>query len=313
GSLALTSDQAASSDIVKTDDIEQWNSVKVQLQDCVNAKDTSKFDDIVRSEFPKLSAGSSEQRSEKKAKHMPSPTKFFDTDKILFLLSRIFTLKRVRDSTDHKLAITFLPSKTFHWLVNATYFTFSNVKLALRQFTGLETLPYLKPGAMIQAIIEAKPSLRYLNTVLRGPVHLDADELVYTIQACLDIARQYSSAPADGETRRALAEKPQGEETANGETSSSTALVVKANPSGSEAILTNAVAALNLSLTRLESIPQAIVTTSIRANLSNSDTLSIIHHLRHALATGGYTARFVETGPAPFTHAKVPTLSLSTI
>lgn len=309
GSLAPVPDQAALPENIKVDDVEQWNSVKAQLQACVNSKDSSKFDEIFAREFPKLTPG-----PEKRVKNMPSVKQFYDTDKIFFLLSRIFTIRRVSDSSEYQLAVSFLPPKTFSWLINASHLTFSNVKFALRQNLGLEAVPHLKPGAMLEAIIAAKPSLKYLNQILRGHSHLDADELVYTLQACLNIARKYAPAFENGEAPNAITEKPHSEDDASkNEASPSTAVVVKSNPSGSETILTNAVIALNNSLTRLESLPQMTVTSAIRAHLSNSDTLSIIHHLRHALATGGYTSRFVETGPAPFTHAKVPTLSLSTI
>ncbi|KAI5286280.1 hypothetical protein KEM54_006910 [Ascosphaera aggregata] len=311
--LALPSEPTNAVDALKTDDVEQWNQIKDQLQVCVDSKDTTKFDDIVGQELPKLLVDSGNRQFQRKAKHMPSTTKFFDTDNVFFLLSKIFTLKRVRDSTDHELHISFLPAKTIHWLVNATYLTSSNVKLALRQAHGLEALPHLKPGAMIQAIIDAKPSLRLLNQVLRGPVHLDPDELVYTVQACLELARKHASTQVDGGVSNASSGTLPDESTSISEPSTSKALVANPQTTNSEALLTNAVAILNLSLIRLELLPQSTVTSSIRANLSNSDTLSIIHHLRHALATGGHTSRLMETGSAATTLAKVPILSLGTI
>ncbi|KAI5295137.1 hypothetical protein KEM52_002264 [Ascosphaera acerosa] len=295
---------------------QQWNDVKVRLQACADAKDAAKFDEIVRQEL-------SHCDEKKAAKHMPSTNSFVHPDQVQFLLAKIFTLQLIPGSTGYKLAVTFLPTKTFHWLVHASYLTSASVKLAIRQAQGLEALPHLEPGAMIRAIIEAKPSLRCLNQVLRGPGHLDADELTYTIQSCLDIARKHTPAPDANDADATVSapaiadvEQDQLALTATPEDpAAATAIAVAAKPiaPSTEAVLVNAVTALNLSLSRLALLPQPTVVSSIRSNLSNSDTLTVIHHLRHALATGGYTSRAIEPSPAMSKTNKVPTLSLSTI
>ncbi|KAI5310757.1 hypothetical protein KEM55_002572 [Ascosphaera atra] len=298
-------------DVMKTDNTAHWAEVKAKLQACITAKDANGFDDVVRSEFPKLI---DEPATEKKSKYMPSSTKFYDSEKFLFLLSKMFALKRVKDTGEYKLVVTFLPSKTYTWLINATYLTFANVKLALRQSGHLEALPPLKAGAMIQAIVEAKPSLRYLIPLLRGPVELAADELVYTIHTCLDIARKHSSAQSEEETPKALADKPHTDGQAKEEGQQQKASVAtKHTFSGSEHILENAIASLNHCLTRLHNLPQSTVTSSIRSSLSNTDTLAIIQHLRHALASSGYTSRFIDELPPTFKKPSIPTLSLDTI
>jgi hypothetical protein len=78
---------------------------------------------------------------------------------------------------------------------------------------------------------------------------------------------------------------------------------------------------LNLILDKLYTHPIQKVTKALRSILSNSETILIIHHLRHSLAMGGYTSRFTENLPLSTEYqsqsdnnaSKPPTLSLETI
>ncbi|KMU85820.1 hypothetical protein CIHG_03348 [Coccidioides immitis H538.4] len=64
----------------------------------------------------------------------------------------------------------------------------------------------------------------------------------------------------------------------------------------------------------LPTIPDgSLVRALVQSVLSNSDILSIIHHLRHSLAAGGYTSRFTEDPPPAFSSSKIPRLPLSAI
>lgn len=179
------------------------------------------------------------------------------------------------------------------------------------------------PGTLIQTLVDSKPSLRYLLQLLRSSVDLPPAELVHGMRIVLDIARRYSQNPDSS-----LPETPK-----KGELSIPTPskqLSKPENPSvsktssysGAEALLINAVACFNLTLARLQMLPRSVVTSDIRAILSNSDTLAIIHHLRHALVMGGHTASFSSSSSNGLPHGeevarsqsgKIPTLSLSTI
>lgn len=179
------------------------------------------------------------------------------------------------------------------------------------------------PGTLIRTLVDSKPSLRYLLQLLRSPVDLPSDELVHGMKIVLDIARRYSQNPDSS-----LPETPSKGEmsipTPSKQLSKPENPSVSKTPSysGAVALLINAVACFNLTLARLQMLPRSVVTSNIRAILSNSDTLAIIHHLRHALVMGGHTASFSsnssnglspEEEGARAQSGKIPSLSLSTI
>ncbi|KAJ6148443.1 hypothetical protein N7497_010425 [Penicillium chrysogenum] len=57
-----------------------------------------------------------------------------------------------------------------------------------------------------------------------------------------------------------------------------------------------------------------VVVHSLRSNLSRTELISMVHHLRLSLATGGYTSRFTENPPTPITLDQItPTPSLNVI
>ena len=294
------------------EDAEQWVEIKAELDAAVQAKDSAKFDNIVRTRFGKP------QGEDGKAKKFSTLKEFVDIERIYYLLSTIFSVETVGQgpTAQTKLVVSFWPTETVQWLIGTGRFTLSNIQGALRKAALPRVLPPLHRAALIHALAEhRKGSTKGFLLLLRSPLHLDAVELVTALGIILDIARSHAN--ESDEVPKTLTETPhkQSDEPATEvprDTNNATTIAEKPTQEPGSAV-TNALAALNLTLTRLHSQPTDQVTTAIRSSLSNSDTLSIINHLRHALATGGYTSRYTETLPPIFAGSRIPRLPLPAI
>ncbi|PGH23792.1 hypothetical protein AJ80_02222 [Polytolypa hystricis UAMH7299] len=275
--------------LTEVDQSQQWTKAKAELSALVKANDLVQFDTVVKSTF----GGTSSTQA------------FIDPGKIFFLLGHIFSLP-IKDSEPH-LTISFLPKETFTWLIQSGHLSLSNILSAIRQSIYPRIPPTLPQGALVQALVGSKQSINLLLQALQGPVDLDTTELAHALTILLDVARSTSVAADD--LPNAVTGTPHKEPTQDiaYETGTDNA------SSASEKVLIDAITGLNLTLTKLHSRPQDKVLQSIRSVLSNSDTLSIIHHLRHALATGGYTYRYTEEAPSAISSPQIPPLSLSTI
>ncbi|KAM5445446.1 hypothetical protein MaudCBS49596_007505 [Microsporum audouinii] len=276
---------------------DQWNDLKKEL---ATAPNQSTFDAVMEAKFWSQSEYCKEQ-----AEGFPPEGAFIDPEKIKFLISRMFKLKTAGDSASVKLITTFIPRKTFKWLVNSKHLSAANIEAALRHTSAPYNLPKIPDGALVQALASHDHSMNVLLTLLRGPGYLEAAELTHAICELLKVARQQTNASE-------VSQKPVTE-VAHGETTdNATVLAEKQTPAPSTALV-NAITGLNLALIKLHTHPLNNVTKSIRSTLSNTDVLSIIHHLRYSLATSGHTTRFTEEPPAAFITSKFPSLSLSVI
>ncbi|KAK2786342.1 hypothetical protein FQN53_006710 [Emmonsiellopsis sp. PD_33] len=285
---------------------EQWAKLKLELDALVTANDHTKFDDLVRSEFNKSS-----REEDSKIKGLPSSKEFVDPEKISYLLSKIFSLETSQtDPKAPKLVISFMPKSTFQWLINSRHLSLNNIQTALRRSMLPRIMPPIPSGSLIQALVGSRGSVKVLTQVLRGSVDLDPTELTHALKIILDIARSHP-ATSDEDLPKAITQS--SHPTKDSEVEMALETPSKPSSGRSDTHLTDAITALNLALKNLHTHPLPKVTQSIRSVLSNSHTLSIIHHLRHSLATGGYTSRFLEAPEAPLANKKFPTLSLATM
>ncbi|EEP80077.1 predicted protein [Uncinocarpus reesii 1704] len=282
---------------------DDWAEVKSELDSASKANEPAKFDQIMKAKFWKSLNPSLEN-----PKGFPSAKDYVDPERVSFLLSKIFSLVTEGDSDIPKLTIRFLPFETFQWLVGSRHLSMSNIQIALRSSNPDRILPAIPDGSLVQALAQSGRSVKVLLLVLRSSVHFETIELGHALKLLLDVARSHSSNSA--EPPKALTESPQKQNP--GTAKEVTPVTSKQSPSA-EAVLTDAVSGLNLTLLKLHSHPLDKVTRSIRSVLSNSDILSIIHHLRHSLATSGYTSRFTEDAPPSFASPKIPLLPLSAI
>lgn len=289
--------------LTQKDIFEKWMEVKGELGAAAEAGDAAKFDLIMKTKFWK----SLTPNSDEKFKGFPPAREYIDPDRISFLLSRIFSLTPENKPAAPQLTIHFLPFETMQWLVSSRHLSFANVQVALRSSNPDRVLPKISKDGLVRALARSGRSIKLLLLVLRGSVPLDAMELGHTLKILLDVARSHSTNSADAP--KTLTESPQ-KQIPNAVKDSTQQ---SKQPRGAEAVLIDAVSGLNLSLLKLHSQPLEKVTHAIRSVLSNSDILSIIHHLRHSLATGGFTSRFTENSPPSFQNPKIPPLPLSTI
>ena len=289
----------------RKEDAEQWVEIKSELDAAVQVKDTAKFDDIVKTRFGKS------QGEDGKAKKFSMLKEFVDIERIYYLLSTIFSVETVGQgpTAQTKLVVSFWPTETVQWLIGTGRFTLSNIQGALRKAALPRVLPPLPPAALIQALADhRKGSTKGFLLLLRSALHLDAVELTTALGIILDIARSHAN--ESDEVPKTLTETPHKHDESAMEISRDTAEKPTQEPGSA---VTNALAALNLTLIRLHSQPNDQVSKAIRSSLSNSDTLSIINHLRHALATGGYTSRYTENLPPVFAGERIPRLPLPAI
>ncbi|OAX81924.1 hypothetical protein ACJ72_03732 [Emergomyces africanus] len=300
-------------DLSESDEAGQWAELRKQLNVLAEAKEAAKFDKIIKDLFCKSSALAEDDKS----KPLPSSSQFVDPEKISFLLGKIFSL-RIHDTEPKisKLVVSFMPQKTFRWLINSNHLSLNNIRTALRQqMPAKMTLP-IPSGSLVQALAEPGRSIHLLLQLLRSPTNLDATELAHSLKILLEIARSHQPRPEE-ELPKAITET---ESTHPAKASNAQDIphenqsAPSTTPRGIDTVITDAITGLNLTLTKLHSHPIDKTTQAIRSVLSNSDTLSIIHHLRHALASGGYISRFTEPSGDPHpSNPKIPTLSLSTI
>ncbi|PYH96945.1 hypothetical protein BO71DRAFT_481624 [Aspergillus ellipticus CBS 707.79] len=272
---------------------EQWNKLTVELRQCAESKNADGFDRAVKGYFGKA---------------MTSQDTYVNPEKTLFLLSFIFSLKddaasedKLSASSSFRVSIDLWPQRTCQWLTQIGHLSLSNVEIALRRSIKPRILPPLPTGSFAQALVDSDPSFQRLIDILQGRNLSSPDELAYILKLLINTARS-RAITLDEETPKALT---------NGEDSAPSALTTTTN---TEASLENIFIALNTTLQKLYRHPLPAITTSIRSTLSRTEIISMVHHLRLSLATGGYTSRFTEPAPVPVPAEQTnPPLSLDII
>lgn len=275
------------------EEIDKWNKLKSSLESASEKKDAKVFDKAVKSYFD-----------------LTAPLdRFVNLEKILFVLSKIFSATPGETEDITKLTVSLWPSETSKWLIDSGRLSMNNVEIAVRRSAKPRILPPFPGGSFVRSLADFDPSLKILVSLLQGPVKLGTDELAAALKMFIEVVRTRFAAL--DEPARAITNGPRDEaDEMDGVEGTSTSQVSR-NP---ESALTDAFTGLNLTLIKLHlhAIPDII--KSIRSTLSNTETLSVIQHLRISLATGGYTTRFTESPPIPLaTHQVSPSLSLDSI
>jgi hypothetical protein len=286
-SLGLTSAEQAS----------KWEEFTQKVEKSANSKDSAAFDDAVLDYF---GVGA--------PKALPAAQHYVNPEMVLFLLSKIFSLREARNkdklsaTSDSLLTINIWPEMTCRWLIQLGHFCLSSVEIALRRVQKPHILPPLPTGSFTQAVIDSDRSLHHFIDVLQGSVLLNADELAYALKVLLTMARSHSMV-----LEEATKSLTNGDENSN-HTSKEVTLP------NAEASLQDIFIGFNTTLQKIHNQPFPTIVSSFRSTLSRSELLSIVHHLRLCLATGGYTSRFTENPPSPFSPEQTtPSLSLDTI
>ncbi|QSS65383.1 hypothetical protein I7I51_06225 [Histoplasma capsulatum] len=293
------------------DEAARWAEFKKQLEALAEAKDTVKFDNVIKDAFCRAPVSGEDD----KPKHLPSSANFVDPDKVSFLLGKIFS-SRVNDvdPKTSKLVVSFMPHQTFRWLINSHNLSLNSIRTALRQSMNSKQMPPIPSGSLVQALVDYERSIKLLLQVLQNPINLDPPELAHALKILLDFAR-FHQPRSEEELPTIITEagRPSKENSPHITTPENQSKPTTTTPE-IDTTITDVITGLNLSLTKLNGHPIHKVTQAIRSVLSNSDTVSIIHHLRHSLATGGYTSRFMEQSEGPLSSdPKIPTLNLSTM
>lgn len=284
-----------------------WPQFVKELGEAIKSKDGAAFDRAMKAYFSPCDGPNG----------LPSAEHFFNPELILFLLSKIFSLKETRDkdvTPSSQPSITLWPENTCNWLIELGQFSMNSVEVALRRSSKPRILPPFQTGSFAQALIEADPSSRRLIQVLQGPVILDVSEIAYSLKLFLNMARSaiVEEPAAAAAISNGIVDEYQ-DIYSNNTNYADKSLTTKSK-SSSEPSLTNVFTGLNVALGKLHSHPIASITKALRSNLSRTEIISILHHLRLCLATGGYTSRFTEHPPTPVSPDQIsPPLSLDTI
>ncbi|KAL2808246.1 hypothetical protein BJX63DRAFT_40757 [Aspergillus granulosus] len=303
-------DSTAALDLTSPEETDKWNRFAQDLRECVSRKDANGFDRVVEAYF---GVGDSHV--------LPAPGQYVNTEKILFLLSLIFSVEgevadkdKLSAAPSVNISVTLWPARTCRWLIRLGYLYPGNVEAALRHSYKPRILPSLPIGTFVQALKGSDPSLDRLVTVLKGPTALNPDELAQALKVFLASARSCTLPTEDDQ------EAPKALTDGKDETMPDNAVAVSANNeltasrSESPFSLRTTFTGLNTTLLKLHTHPHQTITTALRSALTRADLISIIHHLRLSLATGGHTTRFTETPPTPITpHLISPSLPLNTI
>lgn len=300
----------ASLGLTSKEDVEKWNNFTKELDASSRSKDANAFDNAVKSYF-----GSGESKT------LPPPGQFVNSEKILFILSKIFSVKdgeskapkEISALPSPKLTILFWPDETCRWLIETGYLSMNNVEIAVRRSVKPRILPPFPSASFVQALVDFDPSLSHLILLLKGRVILNSDQLAFALKVFLDVARSRSAAL--DEPAKAITDGSRTDDNKDRMQEDLEARAVQSRSSQApEALLADAFTGLNLTLTKLHSHPLPAVVKSFRSTLSNTETLSVIHHLRLSLVTGGHTSPFTEDPPVPVaSYQTSPPLSLNTI
>ncbi|KAF4151853.1 hypothetical protein CNMCM6069_002999 [Aspergillus lentulus] len=287
----------ASLGLTSAEHVSKWEEFTQKVEEYANSKDSAAFDDAVLDYF---GIGS--------PKALPAAQHYVNPEMVLFLLSKIFSLREARNkdklsaTSDSCLTIGIWPEMTCRWLIQLGHFCLSSVEIALRRVQKPHILPPLPTGSFTQAVIDSDRSLHHFIDVLQGSVLLNADELAYALKVLLTMARSHSM----------VLEEATKSVTNDDENSSHTSKEVTLH--NAEASLQDIFIGFNTTLQKIHNQPFPTIVSSFRSALSRSELLSIVHHLRLCLATGGYTSRFTENPPSPFSPEQTtPSLSLDTI
>ena len=266
---------------------DKWNQLMHDLEESRKSKDAERFDSIVQAYFGTKSLPTAD------SVHPELP---------IFLLSKIFSLTETADdhkmspSSSSRLSVDVWPRHTCKWLTQLGYLCTSNVEIAVRRSYKPRILPRLSTGSLYQALIDADPSLRLLNRVVHGTAPVDSDELAYALRTFLNRALE--------ETAKAITSSAQDNSATN----------LQLTSPHSQTNLPAIFRGLNKTLEKLHAHPTPLITNSLRSSLSKDELISLIHHLRLSLATGGYIARFTENPPTPIIPDQTnPTLELKAI
>lgn len=308
GSKKHLTERMATLGLTSSEQVDRWNQFAQDLENAAKLKNAAAFDSAVQNYF-----GSSDE-----SKKLPSAEEFVNPEMTLFLLSKIFSLEESNDgdanSFTPQLTVALWPEVTCNWLMDLGHFSMSSIEIALRRTSKPRILPPFPTGSFSQALIQADPSSQHLIRVLQGPVLMAVDELAYTVKLFLNMARHSFSATPN-ETVKAVTNGPANEQELNGDTTNTTSTALtKLNTTETSTPQAATFTALNLALQKLHAYPIHQITTSLRSTLSRPETISLLHHLRLSLATGGYTSRISELPPSTLSPGQVsPSLDLNII
>jgi hypothetical protein len=289
-------DNMASLHLKTPEQAEKWSQLTNAVHEATKLLKPDLFDKAVIGYF-----GTSEAPMELPQEHV-SP------ESTLFLLSKIFAVQdsaitdKVSASSSSQLRVVLWPATTCEWLIRIGHLSLDNVEIALRRACKPRILQPFPTGSFVQALIDSDSSLKQVNQVLGGPALISSDELAYALKFFLNQARLHSGVLE--ETARAIT---------NGDIATPTQELTR-HLGGEVASLKDIFTGLNRSLQNIHSQPLPSVVKSLRSILSRAELISMVHHLRLSLATGGYTSRFTENPPTPITLDQItPSLSLDTI
>ncbi|KAJ5194707.1 uncharacterized protein N7498_008145 [Penicillium cinerascens] len=284
--------------LTSPDQVEKWNQLTKDVDEAAKSRNAPKFDKAVLSYFCSSDAPTT----------LPTRGQYVNPESTLFLLSKMFAVEdsNIQDgvsaSSSSQLRVVLWPSNTCDWLIRLGHLSPDNVEISLRRASKPRILQPLVTGSFVQALIDSDPSLKQVNQVIAGPSLISSDELAYALKYFLNQARLHSSALE--ETARAIT---------SGEVATPTQELSR-HLGGETVTLKDIFTGLNTSIQKVHSQPQSAVVQSLRSNLSRTELISLVHHLRLSLATGGYTSRSTENPPTPITLDQItPSLSLDTI
>ncbi|KAI9930491.1 hypothetical protein ASPWEDRAFT_153703 [Aspergillus wentii DTO 134E9] len=294
GSKKNRTEHMASLGLTSPEQVNKWNQLTNDLDGFTKSKDVDGFDSAVQNYF-----GTGESKT------LPKTGSQVNPEMILFVLSKIFSLKETQNndnlsaSSSLQLAIELWPKITCDWLIRLGQLNMSNVEIAMRRSFKPRILPSLPTGSFTQAFLNANSS-RCLIQVVRSQSMMNPDELAYALRTFLNMARSHSVTLE--ETAKTLTDGSHESNNDNKQVSST------------EASLKEIFQGLNTTLKKINAHPLPTIIQSIRSALSQNELISLVHHLRLSLATGGYTSRFTENPPTPVTPEQTsPPLPLDTI
>ncbi|KAK3045210.1 hypothetical protein LTS18_014315, partial [Coniosporium uncinatum] len=229
--------------------------------------------------------------------------------RIVYALGKIFAWASPYDGAASparkrsSIIIQFFPPNVFRWLQWLECVTVDLISQSLVQASTIaEAVNTIKPGDLVSALVNFDPTMRLLYTTLHHS-HLPILESVHTIKMLVQSLD--NSSPPQSRKPKQITQGPEkdGEPLVNGDLEHQVSEETDAALSELDlafTILQDGVdiraQSLRQALTKLNAFPASRITQTIRAELTQHETIFLIWILRFELIDGGWVSRYIDRG-----------------
>ena len=252
---------------------------------------------------------------------IPQARMIQDLPRAYYVLSKLFQVHREQRSPDFRtkisLTLEMFPPNTFRWLVKNDFMTLYHVETALKRTQALDISETLPPSCLTQTLAAFDQSLHVLMYVLAAPQPMTARGIACAIRSALQILEQARNLGTmkliENGDPNLVADSDEEVDVRSGEThnvaddtGSNMGSIEDVNgldageddesdcPEEDADKVHDANALLKTCLLELSTYHDSDIQKALKHELTASEIISFIHHLRTELAGGGWLTLYSE-------------------